>query len=600
LVGNRQPDLQIETQLPKELPSASPKRSPAASPTPAFRQMQANRSSGDSGRSPTSPVRRTRGKLKTLDLLEAARSRLTSQTASTATGGAAPSASSTAPANSEGSSELRRIRCLVASLEGREESPGRGRSVPPQERRLRESAGEGSVLARVHSVAPEARSSTARHRISHIEPLKSPVGVPAASGECSPTTPSTRSKNVWGKPAQPSTPSSAVPAQAAARCSSVAQMRSLEAQLQPMDDMSLLSSSLNLYIVGKTIGKGAFGRVSIGVQRLTGEQTAMKLCERKKISELQAKKSLKLEVDVLKMVNGHPNVIQLFEVLETSTHQVLVMEYATGGDLFRLIRQRRRLTEDCAQELFRQLVDGMQYLHGLGVVHRDMKLQNLLLDSFGCLKIADFGVAAILRSSTQKFKDICGTPQYLPPEALQSIPYEGPAADVWSMGIVLYGMVTGGHPFRGDQMPELKRRIVCGKFDLPTYLSAEVTSLLASIIVTDPALRIVLPEISTHPWLAGVLNRAEALYCPEAPDVTAGSENPTSPSQQAEGSVWSDALHRCTAQFGFSKVHLEESLRDGKLNHATTTYHLLVHQHVRKRVCMLPSNLQKLPSQQES
>eukprot|EP00971_Amphidinium_carterae_P161965 3210924-Amphidinium_carterae.1 len=150
-----------------------------------------------------------------------------------------------------------------------------------------------------------------------------------------------RSRTTWkGGNSPPPSNSSTVPPQAAARCSSVAQMRSLEVQLgaQPVDEFltsPTVSSSLELYIVGKIIGKGAFGKVSIGVQRMTGEQTAMKICERKKISELQAKKSLSLEVDVLKSVSrgGNPNIIQLFEVIETSTHQVLVMEYATGSAL---------------------------------------------------------------------------------------------------------------------------------------------------------------------------------------------------------------------------------------------------------------------------
>lgn len=335
--------------------------------------------------------------------------------------------------------------------------------------------------------------------------------------------------------------------------------------------------ALDFYALGKLIGKGAFGKVNVGVHKLTEELTAMKLCERKRIAEVQARKCLMQEVSVLKRLNGHPNIIHLFEVIETATHIVLVMEFAAGGDLLRYVRQRRRLEESIARELFKQLLDGIGHIHSMGVVHRDIKLENLLLDSYGCLKIADFGVA-VVRSPGRRLSDYCGTPSYIAPEILLEAGYDGQPVDVWSAGIVLYAMLCGRVPFKGEHLSDLKRCILRGRFHVPSHLREAAVSMLKGIIVVDPRKRLTVSDALLHEWLEGVANRAEVLFGAVMPFHTLEGKRllPQDPA--------SKELMARVAEMGFPQAHVEESLQECRLNHATATFHLLNQQARRRRL----------------
>lgn len=329
---------------------------------------------------------------------------------------------------------------------------------------------------------------------------------------------------------------------------------------------------LEHYAVGKMLGKGAFGKVNVGVHKLTEELTAMKLCERKLISHSQAKKCLMQEVNILRRVNGHANIIQLLEVIETDTALVLVMEFAASGDLLRYVRQNRKLAEDCAQGLFKQLLDGLDHIHKMSVVHRDIKLENLLLDSFGCLKIADFGVATLLKCSEQRLDDHCGTPSYIAPEVLLDHGYQGPPVDMWSAGIVLYAMLVGHAPFKADHLLDLRRSILRGRYHTPAHLSEEAASLLRHLLIVEPSNRATLGEAADHAWLRNVDNPAIGVYGP------AGMLGKGASCLEH----FEDLLRRMD-DFGFPRTHLEESLGLGKLNRATATFYLLAQQKLRRR-----------------
>lgn len=345
---------------------------------------------------------------------------------------------------------------------------------------------------------------------------------------------------------------------------------------------------LDLYALGKPLGKGAFGKVNVAVHKLTEELTAVKLCDRRRLSEAQARRCLNQEVAILRRLNGHPNVIQLFEVFETHQHVVLVMELATGGDLLRYVRQRRCLSEPCSQDLFRQLMDGIRYIHGMLVVHRDIKLENLLLDCHGCLKIADFGVAAVVKDLSRKLTDHCGTPSYLAPEVLLEFGYEGPPVDVWGAGVVLYAMLCGRVPFKGEHFSDLRRSILAGQFSTPSQLSEGAASILRAIIVVDPKVRATVSETLSHPWLAGIGNRAEELDggVPRIPRASlaglAAEEGDGGCGGGGGVPVLSRRVLAKVVKLGFAEAHVEESVRDGKLNHAAATYHLIARQRARR------------------
>lgn len=158
---------------------------------------------------------------------------------------------------------------------------------------------------------------------------------------------------------------------------------------------------------------------------------------------------------------NHPNVVRLFDTFETSKHICFVIELCSGGDLFSYIKKRRRLKEDVARFFFKQLVEGLAYIHNAKkVVHRDIKLENILLDATGNVKICDFGVSRQLKTGMEKMKEQCGTPAYIAPEILLDKGYIGFNVDMWSAGVCLYAMLIGSVPFKASTMDKLQNLII--------------------------------------------------------------------------------------------------------------------------------------------
>ncbi|PPR84061.1 hypothetical protein GOBAR_AA36654 [Gossypium barbadense] len=203
----------------------------------------------------------------------------------------------------------------------------------------------------------------------------------------------------------------------------------------------------------------------------------------------------------------HPNIIRFKEVVVTPTHLAIVMEYAAGGELFERICSAGRFSEDEARFFFQQLISGVSYCHSMQICHRDLKLENTLLDGSPTprLKICDFGYSksAVLHSQP---KSTVGTPAYIAPEVLSRKEYDGKIADVWSCGVTLYVMLVGAYPFEDPEDPRNFRktigRIMSVQYTIPDYVrvSADCRQLLSRIFVANPAKRISIPEIKEHPW----------------------------------------------------------------------------------------------------
>ncbi|TYG46302.1 hypothetical protein ES288_D11G246200v1 [Gossypium darwinii] len=256
------------------------------------------------------------------------------------------------------------------------------------------------------------------------------------------------------------------------------------------------------YEILKDIGSGNFGVAKLVRDKRTGELYAVKYIERgPKIDEhvqreIMNHRSLK-----------HPNIIKFKEVLLTPTHLAIVMEYAAGGELFERICNAGRFGEDEARFFFQQLISGVSYCHAMKICHRDLKLENTLLDGSSTprLKICDFGYSksSVLHSQP---KSTVGTPAYIAPEVLSKKEYDGKIADVWSCGVTLYVMLVGAYPFEDPQDPRNFRktiqRILSVHYSIPDYvrLSKDCRHLLSRIFVADPEKRITIPEIKQHPW----------------------------------------------------------------------------------------------------
>jgi len=195
------------------------------------------------------------------------------------------------------------------------------------------------------------------------------------------------------------------------------------------------------------------------------------------------------------------------------------MECATGGDLFDCLVKHVRLEEDEALRLFRQLIDGVDHCHTSGVVHRDLKAENILLDGNNSVKIADFGLAAEMTPG-ELLTESCGSPEYAAPELLyQGCQYHGPEIDVWSCGVILFALLTNTRPFDAPTIPEISKRIKCGRYSMPGYVSKQAKDLVQRMLTVNPEKRISIAEIYKHKWFtAGAHEECAAEKLPEIPE----------------------------------------------------------------------------------
>lgn len=208
----------------------------------------------------------------------------------------------------------------------------------------------------------------------------------------------------------------------------------------------------------------------------------------------------------------HPNIVRLYDVIETDKYIGIIIEYASGGELFDHILAHRYLREKDAAKLFSQLISGVWYIHQKKIVHRDLKLENLLLDRNRNVLITDFGFAnKFEHRSDDLMQTSCGSPCYAAPELVISEGlYVGSAVDIWSCGVILYAMIAGYLPFDddpanpdGDNINLLYKYIVNTPLSFPDYISESARSLLSMMLVPDPAHRASLEQVMLHPWLAG-------------------------------------------------------------------------------------------------
>ncbi|XP_078675691.1 MAP/microtubule affinity-regulating kinase 3-like isoform X26 [Branchiostoma floridae x Branchiostoma belcheri] len=247
------------------------------------------------------------------------------------------------------------------------------------------------------------------------------------------------------------------------------------------------------YRLLKTIGKGNFAKVKLARHVPTGKEVAIKIIDKTQLNPSSLQKLFR-EVRIMKMLN-HPNIVKLFEVIETEKTLYLVMEYASGGEVFDYLVAHGRMKEKEARAKFRQIVSAVQYCHQKRVVHRDLKAENLLLDSDMNIKIADFGFSNEFTPGN-KLDTFCGSPPYAAPELFQGKKYDGPEVDVWSLGVILYTLVSGSLPFDGQNLKELRERVLRGKYRIPFYMSTDCENLLKRFLVLNPLKRGSLEEDS--------------------------------------------------------------------------------------------------------
>ncbi|XP_077900655.1 hormonally up-regulated neu tumor-associated kinase isoform X2 [Ictidomys tridecemlineatus] len=260
------------------------------------------------------------------------------------------------------------------------------------------------------------------------------------------------------------------------------------------------------YLIGsRKLGEGSFAKVREGLHVLTGEKVAIKVIDKKRAKkDTYVTKNLRREGQIQQMIR-HPNITQLLDILETENSYYLVMELCPGGNLMHKIYEKKRLEESEARRYIRQLISAVEHLHRAGVVHRDLKIENLLLDEDNNIKLIDFGLSncAGILGYSDPFSTQCGSPAYAAPELLARKKY-GPKIDVWSIGVNMYAMLTGTLPFTVEpfSLRALYQKMVDKEMNpLPTQLSTGAINFLRSLLEPDPVKRPNIQQALANRWL---------------------------------------------------------------------------------------------------
>ncbi|XP_056630288.1 MAP/microtubule affinity-regulating kinase 3-like isoform X5 [Diorhabda sublineata] len=313
--------------------------------------------------------------------------------------------------------------------------------------------------------------------------------------------------------------------------------------------------TIGKYKLLKTIGKGNFAKVKLAKHVPTGKEVAIKIIDKTQLTPGSLQKLFR-EVRIMKMLD-HPNIVKLFQVIETEKTLYLVMEYASGGEVFDYLVLHGRMKEKEARAKFRQIVSAVQYCHQKRIIHRDLKAENLLLDSEMNIKIADFGFSNEFTPGN-KLDTFCGSPPYAAPELFQGKKYDGPEVDVWSLGVILYTLVSGSLPFDGSTLRELRERVLRGKYRIPFYMSTDCENLLKKFLVLNPAKRASLETIMKDKWM------------------NQGYENDElKPYVEPEQDMSDPKRIEALVCLGFNRYDVENSLDSQKYDDAFATYLLL-------------------------
>ncbi|KAL2119701.1 hypothetical protein VTJ04DRAFT_6662 [Mycothermus thermophilus] len=267
------------------------------------------------------------------------------------------------------------------------------------------------------------------------------------------------------------------------------------------------------YAFIKTIGQGSMGKVKLARKEGTNELVACKIIERVSPDDGRTSREDRERADaaredrnareaaIVSLLN-HQYICGLKDNLRTRWHWYMLFEYVNGGQMLDYIISHGKLKEKQARKFARQIASAVDYCHRNSIVHRDLKIENILISKTGDIKIIDFGLSNLFSpEEDRKLTTYCGSLYFAAPELLQARPYTGPEVDVWSFGVVLFVLVCGKVPFDDQYMPALHQKIKKGVVDYPPWLTSECKHLISRMLVTDPKQRATMHEVMNHPWM---------------------------------------------------------------------------------------------------
>ena len=312
------------------------------------------------------------------------------------------------------------------------------------------------------------------------------------------------------------------------------------------------------------MGKGAFGVVKLAINSQTGEKVAIKIINETKIAKEQKLNFLR-EIEILKNIK-HPNIIRLYSHISKQKQLYLITEYIKGIELFQYISLKKKIEESEACIYFQQILCGLEYLHKMGISHRDIKCENILVDHhLKEIKIIDFGLSNKYSDKSELLSTLCGSPLYAAPEVLTGKGYKPRPVDIWSAGIVLYFMLSGRLPFQADTDEELYKKIIDAKITNIKGISKEGNDLVKQILNPNPRKRISIFKIKSHPWF-NLFNNNNFVNI----NYYGLSVN------KYVIPIDEEIVEEIKNQFNLSDVEIRASILENKLNDITTLYYLIV------------------------
>ncbi|CAH8665439.1 unnamed protein product [Heterobilharzia americana] len=258
---------------------------------------------------------------------------------------------------------------------------------------------------------------------------------------------------------------------------------------------------LGFYRFVLDIGRGNFSKVKLALHSLVNIEVAVKVIDRTKFDE-KTRRLLSQELTNMERLH-HPHIIRVYEVHEVLQRWHLVMEYAPKGELNSHLKRSGRLDEKTARNYSSQILSALDHLHTNGVVHRDLKAENVFIVSNMYVKLGDFGFSKCAAPDAA-LTTFCGSPPYAAPELFVADSYLGPAVDLWALGVLTFYMVTGNLPFKADSLQKIKRLILSGEYRIPSYVTPHCQALISGLLTHTAERRFTISQAKNSPWFSSV------------------------------------------------------------------------------------------------
>ncbi|KAJ7993932.1 hypothetical protein DPEC_G00259810 [Dallia pectoralis] len=336
---------------------------------------------------------------------------------------------------------------------------------------------------------------------------------------------------------------------------------------------------IGFYKVRGEIGCGNFSHVKLGIHALTKDKVAIKILDKTKLDQ-KTQRLLSREISSMERLH-HPNIIRLYEVVETLSRLHLVMEYAGGGELYTKISTEGKLSDIDSKIVFSQILSAVKHMHDNSIIHRDLKTENVFYTCSTCVKVGDFGFSTLCRRD-ETLNTFCGSPPYAAPELFRDENYLGVFVDIWALGVMLFFMVTGTMPFRAETVAKLKRSILEGVYVLPSWVPEPCQRLIRGILQPQPSDRCSIEQMMGCEWLLPV-DFPQAME-PFKLDPSYLAESDPSDLEEDEAEV-----RLALETLGITPEHISNNQGKDCRSSVTGAYRILLHRaHKRRAVESMP------------